>query len=124
MADRSAFEVGDGATAELPAADVVALHRVFCCYPDVRDLLDRSLAAARIRLRVHGPSSSGVIGRYEPSARAIANVWYRLRPRTYGGFQVYIHDVGAIDERIRAAGFRLHRREQRRVVWQLAVYTR
>jgi hypothetical protein len=52
------------------------------------------------------------------------NVGYRLRPKKYGGFRVFIHDLDRIDERIRAAGFRRVGREQRRVVWDLAVYTR
>ncbi|MCI0633509.1 MAG: class I SAM-dependent methyltransferase [Actinobacteria bacterium] len=124
VAGRTAFEVGDASTAELPPADVVALHRVFCCYPDVRGLLERSLAAAGSVYAFTVPSSNGVIGGYDRVQAAIANAWYRMRPRTYGGFRVYIHDVGAIDERVRAEGFRLLRRERRRVVWQLAVYTR
>jgi hypothetical protein len=49
---------------------------------------------------------------------------YGLRPKKYGGFRTFIHDLDRIDERIRAAGFRRVRHEQRRVVWDLAVYTR
>jgi len=124
VADRISFDVGDAATTDLPPADVVALNRVFCCYPDVRSLLDRSLAAAGSVYAFTIPSSNGLIGRFERIQAAIANVWYRLRRRTFGDFRVYIHDVDAIDERVRAEGFRLLRWERRRVVWHLAVYER
>jgi hypothetical protein len=48
----------------------------------------------------------------------------RRRPKAYGGFQAYVHDVGAVDARVRSAGFRRIRREHRRLVWELAVYAR
>jgi SAM-dependent methyltransferase len=124
VAHRISFDVGDAATADLPTADVVALHRVFCCYPDVRGLLDRSLAAAGSVYAFTIPSSNGIVGRYDRVHAAIANVWYGLRRRTFGDFRVYIHDVDAIDERVRAEGFRLRLRERRRIVWHLAVYER
>ena len=55
---------------------------------------------------------------------ALENVGYRLRPSKYAGFRTFIHDLDRIDERIRAAGFRRTRHEHRRIVWDLAVYTR
>ncbi|HEY7661255.1 MAG TPA: methyltransferase domain-containing protein [Actinomycetota bacterium] len=124
VADRTSFDVGDAAEVELPNADVVALHRVFCCYPNVGGLLDRSLEAAGSVYAFTVPVSTGIVGGFERTRAAISNVWYRLRSRTFGGFQVYIHDVRAIDERVRAAGFHRVRRERHRVVWELAVYAR
>jgi hypothetical protein len=37
---------------------------------------------------------------------------------------VFVHDIRAIDARVRAAGFRPLRREHRRFAWDLAVYAR
>jgi magnesium-protoporphyrin O-methyltransferase len=124
VGDRAAFEVGDGALVELPAADVVVLNRVFCCYPDVRGLLERSLAAAGSVYAFTIPRSTGLAGRIARIHTAIGNAWYRLRSAKFGGFRVFVHDIGAIDERVRAAGFAPLRREHRRLAWDLAVYSR
>ena len=124
VGDRMRFEVGDGAQLDLPAADIVVINRVVCCYPDADNLLDHTLGAARRRLRGHGPGLKGPIGWWNRLRSALENVGYRLRPTKYDGFRVFIHDLDRIDERIRAAGFRRTRHEHRRVVWDLAVYTR
>lgn len=122
--DRTAFEVGDGAKVDLPAADVVVLNRVFCCYADASGLLERSLAAAGSVYAFTIPRSSGVVGAWERVRNSVWNAWYRLRESTFGGFQTYIHDVDRIDERVRAAGFTLLRSSHPRIVWHLAVYAR
>lgn len=124
VANRTAFDVGDASTLELPAADAVVLNRVFCCYPDVDGLLERSLAAAGSVYGFTIPRSNGPVGLGQRIQARLANWWMRRRPRHYGGFQVFIHDVEAIDARVRSAGFRPIRREHRRVVWELAVYAR
>jgi SAM-dependent methyltransferase len=122
--DRTAFEVGDGAKIDLPRADVVVLNRVFCCYPDVGGLLERSLAAAGSVYAFTIPRSKGVLGVWERVRSAVWNVWYRIREETYQGFRTYIHDVDRIDERVRAAGFAPVQRGHPRIVWDLAVYAR
>lgn len=124
VADRTAFDVGDASRIDLPTADAVVLNRVFCCYPDVDGLLERSLASARSVYAFTMPRSAGFVGAVERFHTRIGNWWMRRRPRTYRGFQVFIHDVNAVDARVRSAGFRPIRREHRRVVWELAVYTR
>jgi SAM-dependent methyltransferase len=122
--DRTAFEVGDAAQLDLPAADVVVLNRVFCCYADANGLLERSLAAAGSVYAFTIPRSKGVVGAWERARNAAWNVWYRLREETFQGFRTYIHDVDRIDERVRAAGFALVRSSHPRIVWHLAVYAR
>jgi hypothetical protein len=116
--------VGDAAQLDLPAADVVVLNRVFCCYADANGLLERSLAAAGSVYAFTIPRSNGVVGAWERARNAAWNVWYRLREETFQGFRTYIHDVDRIDERVRAAGFELVRRGHPRIVWDLAVYAR
>jgi len=124
VGDRLRFGVGDGAKLDLPAADIVVINRVVCCYPDTENLLDHTLGAARSVFAITAPVSKGPTGWWNRLWSALENVGYRLRPKKYGGFRVFIHDLDRIDERIRAAGFRRVRHEQRRVVWDLAVYTR
>ena len=124
VGDRTTFEVGDAATTRLPTTDIVVLNRVFCCYPDVQALLERSLAAAGSVYAFTIPRSKGIVGNWERARSAIWNVWYRMRPSRFGGFQTYIHDIDRIDARARAIGFVPVRREHRRIVWDLAVYAR
>ena len=124
VGDRMRFEVGDGAKLQLPAADIVVINRVVCCYPDTENLLEHTLGAAGSVFAITAPVSNGVTGWCNRLWSRLGNVGYRLRPKKYGGFRTFIHDLDRIDERIRAAGFRRVRHEQRRVVWDLAVYTR
>ena len=124
VGDRMRFEVGDGAKLELPAADIVVINRVVCCYPDTQNLLEHTLGAARGVFAITAPVSNGATGSFNRLWSRLSNVGYGLRPKKYGGFRTFIHDLDRIDERIRAAGFRRVRHEQRRVVWNLAVYTR
>jgi SAM-dependent methyltransferase len=124
VGDRMRFEVGDGAKLDLPAADIVVINRVVCCYPDTDNLLDHTLGAAGSVFAMTAPVSKGATGLLNRLKSALENVGYWLRPSKYAGFRTFIHDLDRIDERIRAAGFRRTRHEHRRIVWDLAVYTR
>jgi SAM-dependent methyltransferase len=124
VGDRLRFEVGDGAKLDLPAADIVVINRVVCCYPDTGNLLERTLGAARSVYAITAPVSTGTVGAYNRVRNRCWNVWYRLRRKKFADFRTFIHDLDRIDERIRAAGFRRVRHEHRRVVWDLAVYAR
>jgi magnesium-protoporphyrin O-methyltransferase len=124
VADRMAFVPGDGSKVELPRSDVVVLNRVFCCYPDVDALVTNSLAAAGSIYAFTTPPSEGLPGAFVRMQGWFANRWYRMRAAKFEGFRVFVHDVGMIDAKVRAAGFRPLRSERRRFVWHLAVYTR
>ena len=124
VGDRATFTVGDGAKVPLPESDVVVLNRVFCCYPDIDNLLERSVAAARDVYAFTAPPSTGAIGAYGRVHTRISNVYYRWRDAKFHGFRVFIHDLERVDARLRRAGFSPIRRERRRVTWQLAVYAR
>jgi SAM-dependent methyltransferase len=124
VGDRTMFHVGDGARLDLPDADVVVINRVVCCYPDIENLLERTLDAARSVYAITAPISDGPTGWYNRLWNEVENVRYRLRRKKYAGFRTFIHDLDRIDERIRAEGFRRVRHERRRVVWDLAVYAR
>ena len=124
VADRVTFEIGDGAKAVLPRADVVVLNRVFCCYADIDGLLERSVAAADEVYAFTAPPSSGVGGAVAKAETVSANTWYRLRDRKFQGFRVFVHDLDRVDARLRHAGFRRIHDERARFVWQLRVYAR
>ena len=124
MDARTSFEVGDGSKLELPKADIVAINRVVCCYPDADGILERTLTAAGNVYAISAPISSGATGVFNRFLNALWNVIYRVRHKHYGGFRTFIHDVERIDHRVTAAGFRRVYHERRRVVWDLAVYAR
>ncbi len=123
LADRSRFEVANGASVPLEPHDVVVLDKVFCCDPDVERLLGNSLNAAREVYAFSVPPSSGFRGVVARVTSWIENVWYRLRRRKFRGFRTYVHDVGEMDARTREAGFDRFA-SRRRLGWDVAVYVR
>lgn len=122
-ADRARFEVADGASTALPPHDVVVLDKVFCCYPDVDGLLANSLSAAGSVYAFSVPPSGGFRGGIRKAFAWVTNRWYRLRPGKFGGFREYVHDVAALDARVREAGFTTAF-TRRRFGWDLVVYAR
>lgn len=123
LSERTTFRVADGSTVALAPHDVVVLDKVFCCFADADGLLSNSLSAAGSVYAFSLPPSTGFRGAVRRALASAANRWYRVRARKFGGFQTYVHDVRALDDRIRAAGFeRLFTR--RRFGWDLAVYAR
>jgi magnesium-protoporphyrin O-methyltransferase len=110
--------IGDfvAAAPGLPAADVVMMNRVVCCYPDYAALLDAAASHAR-RFLVYtypreGPAARTVVG--------IANAVMRLAGRE---FRAYVHPRRAMLAVAEAQGLRLVR-EHRGVVWQVAAFAR
>jgi SAM-dependent methyltransferase len=123
LGDRVRFEVGDGATIDLPAADVVSLNRVLCCYPHIEALLTNTLGAAGSVFAFTAPFDRGALGVVNRFLVVVGNGWYRLRARKFGRFRAFVHDLESVDRRVREAGFAPVRRE-RRGLWDLAVYAR
>jgi SAM-dependent methyltransferase len=119
VSDRAAFEVGDGAAARLESHDWVILDRVICCYGHVDALLTNSLAAARKRFCFTLPESRGWRGLVARVVVFVENVTRPIRPASC---PAYVHDVGAIEARLAAAGFRL--RSSTRGYWYTAVWDR
>lgn len=117
-AEHVSFIHGDfvAAAAEVPAADIVTLDRVICCYPDMERLV--TLSAEKTR---------GRFGAVYPRERwltriglAAVNVVSRVRRLA---FRTYVHSPAAIDAVLRAQG--LTRRAFRRTfMWEVAVYSR
>ena len=58
-----------------------------------------------VRVRLHGPALGGLAGIFARAETRMANVWFRIRDRKFRGFRVYVHDLGAVDRRVREAGF-------------------
>ena len=118
LAERVAYHHGDvvNIADDLPAADVVTLDRVICCYPDLAALLDAALRP--------GPS---LIGLVHPTdawwVRAGASLLNALSWVLRRRDDFYIHRQWEIDGILRQQGFlQLHKGGSR--VWRVAVYRR
>jgi magnesium-protoporphyrin O-methyltransferase len=116
--ERTTFRHGDFVeiAEEIPAADVVTLDRVVCCYGDWPAMVDRSVERARRLIGLVYPNDRW----WTRLAIRIGNLTLRMMRQS---FRVYVHPERAIDARIRSAGFerRLHHRGW---VWQTVVYER
>ena len=117
-ASRASFIHGDfvALSDTLPAADIVTLDRVICCYHDMPALASMS---AQKTTRVYGavyPRGNA----WMAFGIAAINAFQRLKR---SGFRVFHHDPVAIDRVLRSTG--LVRQSLRRTMfWEVVVYAR
>jgi SAM-dependent methyltransferase len=117
-ADRVRYLTGDfvALADEVQPADLVALDRVICCYPNMVALVGRSAALARRRYGLVYPRDTwfGRVG------IKLNNVWFRL---TRSPFRAYAHRNADVEAILTGQGLvkRLHRTT---LIWQLALYER
>jgi magnesium-protoporphyrin O-methyltransferase len=97
-------------------ADLVALDRVICCYPDMKALVERSSALARRRYGLVYPRDTWL-------ARlgiAVENFGHRL---SGSAFRAYVHRTAEVEAILAARGFVVRIRRSN-LIWQMAVYER
>ncbi len=101
---------------EIAPADVVALDRVVCCYPDMERLVARSAERARRRYGLVYPIDRTWI-RWGAVVFNAVNRLFRQRLR------MYIHRTADVEGVLHAAGFtrRSHRTTR---IWQVAIFER
>ena len=104
------------AAAEVDAADIVLMHRVVCCYPDMPGLVGAAAAHARRVLALSYPPDTLL---FRGAARVI-NFWSRMMRQE---FRFFVHDPPAIFDVAGAHGLRLATRERRRL-WEVAALER
>lgn len=103
------------ASGNLPAADVVTLDRVVCCYPSYESLLDQALTRAS-----HGFGLSYPRDRWY--VRAV--MWFDNKKRAgKSGFRTFVHPPREMQRIIERAGFSLARRRQT-LVWAVDVFVK
>ena len=118
LADRIDWRYGNIATdAELaPAADIVVLNRVVCCYPDMPSLVGAAAAKARRVLALSFPRDTWLM---RMGGRAI-NAWCRLRRSE---FRFFVHPPPAIVATAREGGLQLVGEHEGRI-WQTVALER
>jgi 2-polyprenyl-3-methyl-5-hydroxy-6-metoxy-1,4-benzoquinol methylase len=119
VAERVEHRVGDlvDDRASLAPHDVVVLHRVVCCYPDVDALVGAAAELTERRLLLTYPQERSVLR----LGLVAANGFLRLRRC---GFRVYHHPVSRIVGAAERHGLRLERRVSHGLVWESAALTR
>lgn len=100
----------------LPAADLVTLNRVICCYPDLPALVTASTARAGQAYALSYPREKLPI----KLMVAVINLFGRLRGTP---FRVFVHPEFLIQRLVREAGF-APAFESETLVWRIVVYRR
>ena len=117
LSDRVERRVGDFVTEPVEPHDIVVLHRVVCCYPDVDALVGVAASRAQRRLLLTYPQE-----RWLPRAgiRAI-NVFMRL---SGSEFRVFVHPVARMSAAAGQKGLELRECRRRGIFWESAVFER
>jgi SAM-dependent methyltransferase len=120
VTDRAEFIVGDAALTRAEPHDWVVLDKVICCYPHMDALLERTVAEAKSVFAFAVPVSTGWRGAASKTLLGIEAVVLRVFRRPCPAF---VHDIGRIEARVRAAGFSSVRSENLGL-WHIAVFAR
>jgi len=117
LTERVDRRVADFVTEPVEPHDVVVMHRVVCCYPDVDRLVGIAAANTRRRLLLTYP-------RERPWTRAgIAAINFFMRV-SGSEFRAFVHPVSRMAAAAQREGLALERREQPGLIWENAVYQR
>ena len=100
----------------LPAATVVTLDRVVCCYPSCEPLLQAALQHADRCFALSYPRDAWQVR----AGVELENAWRRVRRNA---FRTFVHPAAAIEALIRRAGFDLSNRRET-WTWSADVYLR
>ena len=101
---------------ELPAAAVVTLDRVVCCYPSYETLLNAAVRHAERFLAMSYPRDVW----YVRLGVKVENAQRRL---TRNPFRTFVHPSAQMEHLIRSAGFELSTRQET-WMWSVDVFTR
>jgi SAM-dependent methyltransferase len=101
---------------ELPAATLVTLDRVVCCYPSYEALLNAAVRHAEQSFALSYPRDTW----YARFAVMLENAQRRLRKNP---FRTFVHPAARMERLIRSAGFELSTRQET-WMWSVDVYTR
>jgi SAM-dependent methyltransferase len=117
LSDRVDRRVGDFVAEPVEPHDVVVMHRVVCCYPDVDALVGAGAACARRRLLLTYPQE-------RPWIRAgvrLINLFMRLNG---SDFRAFVHPVRQMTAAARGRGLELATRRRRGMFWESAAFER
>ncbi len=117
LGERVDRRVADFVAEPVEPHDVVVMHRVVCCYPDVDLLVSVAAAHTQRRLLLTYP-------RERPWTRAgiwAINLFMRI---SRSSFRAFVHPVARMTAAAEREGLTLERRERPGLIWENAVYER
>lgn len=118
LTDRIRFYQGDfiELAPDIPAADIVTLNRVLCCYPDMPKLVNTSMEKTGKLLALVYPRDTLLIRMV--SIIGIIFLWLKR-----SAFRFYVHSSNAVHKKITDNNFKqiFYRKT---LIWQIAVYLR
>jgi magnesium-protoporphyrin O-methyltransferase len=101
----------------IEAHDVVVMHRVVCCYPDVDALVGAASDRTRRRLVLTYPQERGWLR----AGLSGLNLFLRIRGC---GFRTYLHPFARIAGAAETHGLRVERRVKHGLLWESASLVR
>ena len=118
LSERVDRRIGDfvADAGEIPAHDVVVMHRVVCCYPDVDALVGAAADRARRRLVLTYPQERAIVR----MGFRFGNALLRLRGSS---FRAYVHPVRRIEAAAEAHGLTPETRVRHGLVWESAAFS-
>ena len=116
---RAKFQLGNGATSELPESDIVVMDKVLCCYSEWKPLLKNAIKASRVMIGFTVPRDVGVTKLPFRIALSVVNYFQGRR----GGVLFYLHPLGSVDKTLRDSGFSRLRKQTSRF-WLVFLYSR
>lgn len=118
LSERIAWLHGDfvALAEDVPAADIVTLNRVVCCYPDYQALVEKSTAKAGKVYALVFPKDWWIIRK----GLNLMNWVFKAQKSLY---VAYIHPVAEIDRIIHASGF-VPAYQRSTLGWHVWVYRR
>jgi hypothetical protein len=117
LEERVDRRVADFVTEPVEPHDVVVLHRVVCCYPDVDRLVGLAASRTRRLMVLTYP-------RDRPWTRAgvrVVNLFLRI---SGSEFRAFVHPVARMRAAAEREGLALERRERPGLIWENAAYER
>src|SRR5207245_11158648 len=87
---RAKFQLGNGATSELPESDLVVIDNVLCCYSEWKPLLKNAIEASRVMIGFTVPRDEGITKLPFRIALSVVNYLESRR----GGSLLYLHCQG------------------------------
>lgn len=117
VSDQVERRVGDFVVEPVEPHDVVVMHRVVCCYPDVDALVGIGAERARRRLLLTYPQERW----YTRAGIRVINLFMRI---TGSEFRTFVHPVARMSTAAREKGLELAERRRRGIFWESAAYER
>jgi 2-polyprenyl-3-methyl-5-hydroxy-6-metoxy-1,4-benzoquinol methylase len=117
LSDRVERRVGDFVVEPVEPHDVVVMHRVVCCYPDVNALVGAAAERTRRRLLLTYPQERV----WARAGIGAVNLFMRL---TGSDFRAFVHPVSRMTAAAAEHGLEPGERRRRGIFWESAAFVR